>query len=330
MNFPSSPTNGQTYTDPTSGNVYQFASTPGVWRSLGQTPSVGPTGWTGPTGPGGGPTGPTGAAASNLIVLSADTTYYVRQDGSNSNSGLANNSGGAFQTLAYAMLYMYKINANNYAVQIKVADGHWTEKTVTQTYFSGVIAPPVRPINASKFEIVGNEATPDNCFLDATTAGADAGLTIAGNVIVDRFSGFKVSSGYAGIEMHLYASLNVIENINFIDCPIVLVADHYCYIEAFYNNIYVGGTISRFAWIDFYSTVWNFFPTALPGLVMTDKSLLLRFWSQTNFYLYSPENCTPDPASTKYTVQKFSWFNSYGQGGIGTNAGSADATCLIT
>lgn len=72
INFPSSPTNGQTYTTGTNTFVYSTATQ--SWSKQQFTPAVGATGATGPTGATGvsitgatgstGPTGPTGATGS--------------------------------------------------------------------------------------------------------------------------------------------------------------------------------------------------------------------------------------------------------------------------
>lgn len=65
INFPSNPNDGDTHTDPTSGNTYKYFATIGVWRNhpdittwTGSTGPTGPqstvtgyTGYTGPTGP---------------------------------------------------------------------------------------------------------------------------------------------------------------------------------------------------------------------------------------------------------------------------------------
>jgi len=62
INFPSSPTNGQIFTDGDKTWVFSAISAggPGAWK-LQTTIVSGPTGPTGPVGPSGGPTGPTGA-----------------------------------------------------------------------------------------------------------------------------------------------------------------------------------------------------------------------------------------------------------------------------
>ena len=60
--------------------------------------------------------------------LTSNRTYYVRTDGSNSNDGLTNTSGGAFLTIQYAIDVVSSILdiASDVTVTIKVADGTYT------------------------------------------------------------------------------------------------------------------------------------------------------------------------------------------------------------
>ncbi len=78
-----------------------------------------------------------GAWTTTREVLTADRTYYVRTDGSDSNTGLVNNSGGAFLTLQHAYnvisgtLDFYghnvtvQVGAGTYANGVTVS-GPWT------------------------------------------------------------------------------------------------------------------------------------------------------------------------------------------------------------
>lgn len=64
--------------------------------------------------------------------LAADRTYYVRTDGSDSNNGLTNNSGGAFLTIAKALSTVGGLDLAIYNVTIQLEDATWTESvTVT-------------------------------------------------------------------------------------------------------------------------------------------------------------------------------------------------------
>lgn len=58
--------------------------------------------------------------------LAAARTYYVRTDGSDSNDGLTNTSGGAFLTIQAAVNATAALDINGYAVTIQVAAGTYT------------------------------------------------------------------------------------------------------------------------------------------------------------------------------------------------------------
>lgn len=65
-----------------------------------------------------------GSTTGAREVLSADRTYYVRADGSNSNTGLVNSAGFAFLTPNYALEVVAKrIDGAGFNVTIQIGDG---------------------------------------------------------------------------------------------------------------------------------------------------------------------------------------------------------------
>ena len=66
-------------------------------------------------------------------VLTADTTYYVRKDGSDSNDGTADNSGGAWLTIQHGLDWIaHNIDQGEYAVILQVRAGTYTENLYYQ------------------------------------------------------------------------------------------------------------------------------------------------------------------------------------------------------
>lgn len=92
-------------------------------------------------------------------VLTANRTYYVRTDGSDSNDGLANTAGGALLTLQAAWNKVAALDLSIYAVTIKVADGS----------YSGVVSMSSMPIGGSSITFEGNTTTKANCHLNTTS-----------------------------------------------------------------------------------------------------------------------------------------------------------------
>jgi DNA-binding CsgD family transcriptional regulator len=66
------------------------------------------------------------ARSGGREVLTANRTYYVRTDGSNSNDGLSNTSGGAFLTIQKAIDIVAALDLSIYNVTIQVGSGTYT------------------------------------------------------------------------------------------------------------------------------------------------------------------------------------------------------------
>lgn len=119
-------------------------------------------------------------------LLTAARTYYVRTDGSDSNNGLANTSGGAFLTLQKAYNTAIALDTGGYAVTIKAADG---------TYTAGVsIDKPL--VGGGQLIVEGNTTTPSNAVI-SLSSGSCFGIS---NYAIATVRGFKlVNSGGYGI-----------------------------------------------------------------------------------------------------------------------------------
>jgi len=90
--------------------------------------------------------------------LTANRTYYVRTDGSDSNNGLANTSGGAFLTIPKAIDVVASLDISIYDPTIQVADG---------TYNQQLFLKPV--VGAGTVFITGNILNPQNVIITAPT-----------------------------------------------------------------------------------------------------------------------------------------------------------------
>jgi hypothetical protein len=98
--------------------------------------------------------------------LTASRTYYVRTDGSDSNTGLANTAGGAFLTIQKAVDTVYEdIDLDGNTVIIQVADGTYTAPV-------GIYGLPLGAGDDQPLRIIGNETTPANVVISATSASA--------------------------------------------------------------------------------------------------------------------------------------------------------------
>lgn len=142
-------------------------------------------------------------------VLSANRTYYVRTDGSDSNNGLANTSGGAFLTIQKAAdVITETLDLASYTATVQVADG---------TYTSGVTLRKCHGRGGFGVAVLqGNSGTPANVVISTTSANAILSTANANEWLVKDLKVQTTTGGYG-----IYASVNAymsFENIVFGAC----------------------------------------------------------------------------------------------------------------
>lgn len=119
------------------------------------------------------------ALPSGRELLSANRIYYVRTDGSNSNTGLADNAGGAFLTIQKAMDQAFlALDLNGYNVDIVCRTGAATAFFARNPQ-----------VGRGNITITGDTTTPANCTITAAT-----GDCVEANAATFEVRGFRLVS----------------------------------------------------------------------------------------------------------------------------------------
>lgn len=134
--------------------------------------------------------------ATGRETLTGNRTYYVRTDGSDSNDGLANTSGGAFLTVQKACdVITETLDLASYTVTVQVADGTYTGAvTLRDCTGRGGFSVAV---------LQGNSGTPANVLVSTTSANAILSTANATQWLVKDLKVQTTTSGHG-----LYASVN--------------------------------------------------------------------------------------------------------------------------
>lgn len=128
--------------------------------------------------------------------LEANRTYYVRTDGSDSNDGLTDSSGGAFLTIQHAVDVVVKtLDFAGYTVTIQVGNGTYTAGVLINTAWVG--GPLVIQGDTTTPSNVVVSVTSGNCFR-ITALGLPSTLTIAGFKLTTTTSGHAIIFDGAG------------------------------------------------------------------------------------------------------------------------------------
>jgi hypothetical protein len=145
-----------------------------------------------------------GYAASDFFpdhreVLTGGRDYYVRKDGNDSNTGLADTAGGAFLTIQYAVnLVVATLDFANTSVTIFVRDGTYAETIEVEGFLHG------------RLFIKGNTTTPTNVII--------SGVYASGNSTEIHICGFGIVSSDFGIMAEYGATIYIFDNMDYGAC----------------------------------------------------------------------------------------------------------------
>ena len=122
--------------------------------------------------------------------LSANRTYYVRTDGNDANTGLANTAGGALLTIQKAVDVACALDAGTFDVTVQVGSGTYTGAVVLKAC-----------VGSGVFKLTGNTTTPANVVIsttsaDAVSTGPGARWSIEGFKLQTTTSGYGVQVAY--------------------------------------------------------------------------------------------------------------------------------------
>lgn len=128
----------------------------------------------------------TGVAAFPLTprreVLTSNRTYYVRTDGSDSNTGLANTSGGAFLTIQRAIEAAYALDCAISTVTISVQPGTYTAGAT----FAGP------HLGGTNIVLSGSSATISTTNANCVSVSAGARVTVSGFTLQTTTAGYCI------------------------------------------------------------------------------------------------------------------------------------------
>ena len=134
--------------------------------------------------------------------LTANRTYYVRTDGSDSNTGLENTAGGAFRTIQKASnVVSNELDLAGYTCVIQVGAGTYAEAVFLKPY-----------VGSNKPILRGDNATPANVVVSPASGNA---VTVEGSLW--QVEGLKVQSTDHGL-VAMYEGATIFQNMDFGAC----------------------------------------------------------------------------------------------------------------
>jgi len=162
-----------------------------------------------PSGTTGGVTPDTGSGrwyAMSREVLNANRTYFVRTDGNDNNTGLANTAGGAFLTIQKAIDTVASLDISIFDVTIQVGDGTYNQQIILKSI-----------VGSGNVVLSGNLTTPANAIITSNatitiTNSSDTQWTIQGFTVACTSGVFKICLLATNLGKIIFNKLRFIEN----------------------------------------------------------------------------------------------------------------------
>lgn len=226
-------------------------------------------------------------------LLTADRTYYVRTDGSDSNDGLTNSSGGAFLTIQKAIDVAYGLDFGVYNVTISVQSGTYTAGAT----FTG------RHTGAGALTLAGASATISTTSAACITASLGAVVTVSGFTVQTTTSGncFSISKG---------AVVNLGTGMTFAACA----GDHISvsdYGQMVGNTYTISGGASRHIIITGGSVSFGASTTTLTGTPAFSQFILAQNLGVASFFTTVFSGAA---TGTRYSASLNAAINTFGGG----------------
>lgn len=238
-------------------------------------------------------------------LLTADRTYYVRTDGSDSNTGLANTSGGAWLTLQHAWDWVAtNLDIGSYTVTIQLADG-------TYAALSAVSGPP-----NGRVDIVGNTTTPANVAITAaTTSFGIFCLNFRFLIAQVRIDGVTIRTtdfefGIGATWSNVYVNRIRWENTG--STGGILFGNSQGAFLEFYGSVTITGTFAAIASMGA-SSIFYFFPT-LVTLVGTPAITFVGFYVEYGSTIQIETTFSGSATGKRYSADTNGIIQTFGAG----------------
>lgn len=242
-------------------------------------------------------------------VLSANRTYFVRTDGNDGNTGLANDAAGAFLTIQAAVNAALSIDNRTFTVTISVQSGTYT----------GAVAIGAPMIGSGALSIQGTSATISTTSASCFSVTGGAIVTISGFTLQTTTSGNCIQAISAG-------QVTLGANMVFGACAGTahIVAQSYSYITADVNYSITGSAARHL-----YADSATIFCGSSRTITITGTPAFANSFAvaQAVAYILTIGNTYSGAVGTgaRYTVQLNAIINTFGSGASyfpGSTAGS--------
>jgi hypothetical protein len=249
--------------------------------------------------------------AASREVLTANRTYFIRTDGSNSNNGLTNTSGGAFSTIQKAIDVVFgTLDLGGFNVTIQVGDGTYTGSTFVN----------FPQVGAGIVTVQGNASTPENVLISTTGDCFRVDAPGAGLRLKDLK--LQTTNGY-GLVANGGSKITFL-NVNFGACAIshmassmsgflqaesnyVISGNSLCHIDINNGTVLVGGRTITFSGT----------PAFVVAFVRVNNGGLAQVWSNT---------FSGSATGSRYTVSGNGVIQTFGAGATAFPGNSAGST----